>query len=108
MKKILVCGVANSGNLGDRIIAESVNHLIHSSHSDYKVCNFDFTTGKVVDFENNNINLNSSSVIKKIIPDFMRSYKVKKKYKTNINLKFLLFLLSKYIYIIKLFVLVRI
>ncbi|MEW9671326.1 polysaccharide pyruvyl transferase family protein [Ammoniphilus sp. 3BR4] len=87
MKRVLVCGVANSGNLGDRIIAETINYIIHLTNDQYEVLNFDFTVGKVEDFENTTrIKLNSTSMIKQLIPDFMRSLKVYRKYKKNIKL----------------------
>lgn len=87
-KKILVCGVANSGNLGDRIIAESMNFIIKNTDDQYNLVNFDFTNGVVnKTYQTSEIKLNSNSYLKKLIPDFLRRLKVYKKFKYNNDLK---------------------
>ena len=88
MKKVLVCGVGNSRNLGDRIIAETINYLIHLSDEPIQVTNFDFTVGKVQNSEKNTkIKLNSTSLLKKLTPNFFRRIKVLNHYKNNNSLK---------------------
>ncbi|WLR41570.1 polysaccharide pyruvyl transferase family protein [Bacillus carboniphilus] len=88
MKEILVCGVANSANLGDRIIAETVNYIIHSTNELTQIYNFDLTDGKVRDFDNKSIiKLNSTGLLKQLTPDYMRRLKVYRKYKKNRGLE---------------------
>lgn len=88
MKNILVCGVANSGNLGDRIIAESLKHIIEIANEDYNVINFDLTNGLVKDCKKKSeVSLSSTKFTKKIIPNSFRRFKVRKLYQKNIKLK---------------------
>jgi polysaccharide pyruvyl transferase WcaK-like protein len=87
MKRVLVCGVANSKNLGDRLIAATVNYIIQLSRDQYQISNFDITVGKVGKFSDDaKVKLNSISTAKKLIPDFMRSMKVLINYKKNYKL----------------------
>lgn len=88
MKNILVCGVANSGNLGDRIIAESLKYIIEISNEDYAVTNFDFTNGLVKGSKKNiEINLSSANIFKRLTPNSFRRVKVATFYRGNQELK---------------------
>ncbi|KYG59429.1 polysaccharide pyruvyl transferase family protein [Planococcus maritimus] len=87
MKRILLCGVPNSGNLGDRVIAESINYIFSTSHNSYEIQNFDLTNGlmrkeqKLV-----KIGLASSNFTKRMIPNSLRRRKVINVYKKNSSL----------------------
>ncbi|WP_198029973.1 polysaccharide pyruvyl transferase family protein [Oceanobacillus manasiensis] len=88
MKNILVCGVGNSKNLGDRLIAETVNLIIKKINNQYRITNFDFTMGSIDDLPKKpNIKLNSESLIKKFTPNTLRRFKVYSNYKKNTGLK---------------------
>ncbi|ANU22486.1 polysaccharide pyruvyl transferase family protein [Planococcus donghaensis] len=88
MERILVCGVANSGNLGDRIIAESLNYIINKADKKYVITNFDFTVGEIVESKKKaTVNLTSDKIFKKIIPNSIRYIKVSNYYRKNYILK---------------------
>ncbi|WP_068774093.1 polysaccharide pyruvyl transferase family protein [Paenibacillus sp. FJAT-26967] len=88
MKHILLAGVPHSTNLGDGLIAMTVNQLIRTC-GDYTITNFDLTAGLYnepqvtkADKEGKVYKLNEVSVKKKLTPDFLRyvkSYSVHKK-----------------------------
>lgn len=83
-KKILVCGVPNSDNLGDKVIAESMKFILNKVDEGYKIENFDITDGRAISKANAEpILLNSNSLYKKVIPNFMRRLKVQRNYKRN-------------------------
>lgn len=78
----------NSNNLGDRIIAESLKHIIQIKNEEYIVTNFDLTNGTMKEKKGIvNINLTSTNFTKKIIPDSLRRIKVSRLYKKNLKLR---------------------
>lgn len=94
MKNILVCGVPNSNNLGDRIIAETMSYLLESEKS-YNTVNFDINQGVVnKEISEAKIALNASNFKKKITPNLLR--KVKSYYLQMSNKKTMLDL-EKYV-----------
>ncbi|MCT1901859.1 polysaccharide pyruvyl transferase family protein [Oceanobacillus sojae] len=84
MKKIMICGVPNSNNLGDRVIIESMNYIYEQYLNKYEIVNFDIVSGKIY---NGNldvkIKLNSNGFRKKMIPNILRRMKVYSNYKKN-------------------------
>lgn len=88
MKNILICGVGNSTNLGDRIIAEAINLIINKVNNRFQISNFDFTEGNIdKSIRTYDIKLNSESLRKKLTPNALRELKVYLKYKGNKELK---------------------